>query len=162
LSYYTVGSCYTTLDITSSYELSPLFACPNAHTLQLTLRDSNGAVLPLPRIRDLPQPALTVSAPPTLNYTLSWTRPTGTVRSDTLDMTVTGIGLLPAQQPLRNFSTPRDFSRNFTTAIDPAKPGTSYALELSHPKHETQIKVGFHPLTFLVAVPLPGKDLNIL
>ena len=128
LSYYTVGSCYTTLDITSSYELSPLFACPNAHTLQLTLRDSNGAVLPLPRIRDLPQPALTVSAPTTLNYTLSWTRPTGTVRSDTLDMTVTGIGLLPAQQPLRNFSTPRDFSRNFTTAIDPATvPGASAA-----------------------------------
>lgn len=128
LSYYTVGSCYTTLDITSPYELSPLFACPNAHTLQLTLLDGNGAVLPLPRVRDLPQPAMTITAPTTLNYTLSWARPSGTVRSDTLDVTVSGIGLLPAQQPLRNFSTPRDFARTFTTGIDPATvPGASAA-----------------------------------
>jgi hypothetical protein len=128
LSFYTVGTCYTTLDFTSPYEVSPLFACPSAHTLQLTLRDSNGAVLPLPRRNDLAQPAMTVSAPTTLDYTLSWTRPAGTVRSDTLDMTVSGIGLLPAQQPLSNFSTPRDFSMNFSTPVDPATvPGAGAA-----------------------------------
>jgi hypothetical protein len=128
LSFYTVGTCFTTLDLGSPYELSPLFACPAAHALQLTLRDGNGAVLPLPRVNDLPQPALTISAPTTLNYTLAWTRPAGTVRSDMLDLTVSGIGLLPAQQPLRNFATPGDFSMNFTTPVDPATvPGASAA-----------------------------------
>ena len=120
LSFYAVGTCYTSRD-TPINGPDPLLYCPSAHTLQLTLRDGNGALLPVPRNgAGVAQPVMTISAPTTLTYTLSWTRPVGTQRSDRVWMQISDAGLPPAQQPLLDFAVNRDFTQTFTTTIDPA------------------------------------------
>jgi len=120
LSFFAVGTCQLSRD-TNISGLDPLLYCPAAHQLKLTLQDGNGANLPAPTYPSgTPSPALTITAPTPVAFTLQWTRPRGTVRSDVLDVALMGAGLLPAQQPLRGFSTPNNFSQAFTTTIDPA------------------------------------------
>ena len=120
LSFFAVGTCQTIRD-TNIPGLDPLLYCPAAHQLKLTLQDGNGAELPTPTYPSGSlSPALTIDSPTVLRYTVQWTRPRGVIRSDLIDVSLQGAGLLPAQQPLRGFSTPGNFSRTFNTSIDPA------------------------------------------
>ncbi len=128
LSFYTVGTCYTTRDANVSGP-DPVLYCPSAHTLQLTLLDGNGAVMPQPRNgAGVPLPMVTISSPTNLSYTLAWRRPPGTQRSDRVWMQIYDAGVLAAQQPLTDFAVNADFTRTFTTTIDPATvPGAGVA-----------------------------------
>jgi Regulator of chromosome condensation (RCC1) repeat/ZU5 domain len=128
LSYFAVGTCYTSRNVAIPGP-DPLLYCPTAHTLTLTLQDGNGAALPAPRYPSGSlAPALTITAPQELVYTLQWTRPAGTQRSDLLNVTLQGAGLQPAQQPLPAFSTNGNFSQTFHTGIVPANvPGAGVA-----------------------------------
>jgi alpha-tubulin suppressor-like RCC1 family protein len=128
LSFYAVGTCWTSRDAGISGP-DPLLYCPGAHTLQLTVRDGNGALLPVLRNGSgVAQPVMTITAPTNLSYTLSWTRPAGTQRSDRVWMQISDAGLLPAQQPLSDFAVSNDFTRTFTTTIDPESvPGAGAA-----------------------------------
>jgi hypothetical protein len=128
LSYYTVGTCFTSRD-TGVAGPEPLLYCPSAHTLELRVYDGNGALLPVPRNGSgVAQPIMTISAPTSLRYSLLWTRPAGTQRSDRVWMQIVDAGLQPAQQPLIDFAVNRDFTQTFTTTIDPATvPGASVA-----------------------------------
>lgn len=127
LSFFTVGTCYTTRDagITGP---DPIFYCPSAHQLKLVLRDSNNAEIPVPRnAAGQLMPVATITSATALNLTVSWTRPAGTQRADTLSVLALNAGLLPAEQPLRNFSvSTNNFSTPLTVTIDPSKvPGAS-------------------------------------
>jgi alpha-tubulin suppressor-like RCC1 family protein len=129
LSYYAVGSCYTTRDAGVSGP-EPLLYCPAAHQLRLTLRDGSGALMETPRsATGYALPATTISAPTTLNLNLSWTRPAGTSRSDSVGLWLVNAGLQPAQQPLTNLATNNNnFSHDRQIAIDPATvPGAGAA-----------------------------------
>lgn len=120
LSFFAVGTCQTIRD-TNIPGLDPLLYCPAAHQLKLTLQDGNGAELPTPTYPSGSlSPALTITAPTVLRYTVQWTRPRGVIRSDLINVALQGAGLQPAQQPLRDFSTPGNFSQAFSTPIDPA------------------------------------------
>lgn len=121
LSFYAVGTCFTSRDITTGGP-DPLLYCPAAHQLTLTLQDNSGVALPVPRTAaGNPLPAITISQPTALNYTVYWNRPTGTSRGDVLDVIVSGAGLLPAQQPVRGLTVNNNnFSLPIQTFINPA------------------------------------------
>ena len=114
LSFFAVGTCQTIRD-TNIPGLDPVLYCPAAHQLRLTLHDGNGADQPTPTYpRGSLAPALTIESPTVLRYTVQWTRPRGVIRSDLINVALQTAGLLPSQQPLR------DFSQAFNTSIDPA------------------------------------------
>lgn len=126
LSYFSVGTCLVARDANIPGP-DPLLYCPASHELKLTLNDGNGSALPVQRnVYGNLMPVQDITAPTTLNYTLQWKRPRGTVRSDLLSLSIQGAGLQPSLQPLAGFSTPSDFTQTFTTTIDPATvPGAS-------------------------------------
>lgn len=120
LSYYAVGTCYTTRDA-SIPGPDPLLYCPSANRLQLTLLDANRVAVPVPRDGNgVAQPAQDLRAPTNLTFVLSWTRPAGTSRSDHVWMRILDAGLQPAQQPLSDLAVDRDFTQTFTVTLDPA------------------------------------------
>jgi hypothetical protein len=120
LSFFAVGTCQTIRD-TNIPGLDPLLYCPAAHQLKLTLQDGNGAELPTPTYPSGSlSPALSIESPTVLRYTVQWSRPAGVIRSDRINVVLSGAGLLPAQQPLRDFNTPNNFTQSFSTTIDPA------------------------------------------
>ena len=129
LSYYAVGSCYTTRDAGVNGP-DPLLYCPSSHTLTLILRDGNGALVEPPRTAaGFVLPAMTISAPTTLNLELNWTRPAGTSRTDLVGLNLLNAGLQPAQQPLTNFPINNNaFVYTRQVSIDPATvPGAGAA-----------------------------------
>ncbi len=105
-SYYAVGECFVSSHI-SVPGPDPIAACPSSqHALQLTLRDGSGAMLPQPRSASgALLPAITIDQPTTIGVNVSWRRPAGTSRTDTL-LTGTTANLVPALR--RNVSVTSD------------------------------------------------------
>ena len=103
LSFYAVGTCYTSRDVTVGGP-DPLLYCPASHSLQLRLQDGSGLSLPVPRNPSGTQlPAITISTLTTLNFNAEYNRPAGINRNDLLSVWALGAGLLPSQQPLTDF-----------------------------------------------------------
>jgi photosystem II stability/assembly factor-like uncharacterized protein len=128
LSYLAVGVCQNNLPAGSPFAQ----ACPSSHQLGLELL-LNGST-PVPISQDTtygaPIPVVLVTAPETLTFRMTWTRPAGTSRVDTLD---TGTGLLGStvvRQAGFTFATAsphslqvneNSFSRTFTVDVDPTR-----------------------------------------
>ncbi len=120
LSYYAVGTCYTSRDVTVGGP-DPLLYCPANHSLQLRLQDGSGVSLPVPRNALGTQlPAMTISTLTTLNFNAEYNRPAGIDRNDLLSVWVFGAGLLPSQQPLTDFVVNQTPIPPTWVVIDPA------------------------------------------
>lgn len=124
-SYYAVGECFISRDITVPGP-DPIASCPSGHSLSLRLLDSNAVQIPqLRNIDGTLLPMVTVDKPTTFNVGLGWSRPIGTARTDDLRLRVTsGVpGVLVRNIPVNvdNFSL-----TVFGVTIDPAQiPGAS-------------------------------------
>ncbi len=129
LSYLAVGACQNNLPASSLFGQ----ACPTSNRLSLELL-INGTT-PVPVSQDTtygaPIPVLLVTTPETLTFRMTWTRPAGTNRVDSLDTgtAYAGTSSLSRQAGL-TFSTtaPRflsvndnSFSRIFTVDVDPTR-----------------------------------------
>jgi photosystem II stability/assembly factor-like uncharacterized protein len=89
-SYYAVGECFVSRDV-SVVGPDPIASCPSGHSLSLKLLDGSGAPVPQPRnASGNLLPAMTIEAPTSVGVQLSWSRPIGTTRTDTLTLRVTG------------------------------------------------------------------------
>ncbi len=121
LSYYAVGTCYTSRDVAVGGP-DPLLYCPANHSLQLRLQDGSGVSLSIPRNSlGNQQPAMTVSKATTLNFTVEYNRPAGTNRNDLLSVQALGAGLSPSQQPLTDFVVSNTAPvPSVSVAIDPS------------------------------------------
>lgn len=127
LSYYAVAVC------TNNLPPERLFGevCPGSSALRLELLDGSG--IPIPVSQDqtwgAPLPVRDVRGPTTLTMRVTWTRPPGLNRVDTLDTgSVNGGGLLSRQSGLAYSSeAPRalevsgSLQRDFTIQVDPAR-----------------------------------------
>jgi len=121
-SYYAVGECYISRDVTVPGP-DPIASCPSSHSLQLTLRDGSGAMLPQPRSANgALLPAITIDQPTTIGVNVAWKRPTGTSRTDTLLVGTTG-NLVPALR--RNVSVTSDI-HSLSILDVPIDPATVY------------------------------------
>jgi hypothetical protein len=128
LSYLAVGVCQDNLPAGSQFAQ----ACPSSNQLGLELL-LNGTT-PVPISQDTtygaPIPVVLVTTPETLTFRMTWTRPAGTNRVDTLD-TGTGLsGSTVVRHAGFTFATaaPRflqvnenSFSRTFTVDVDPTR-----------------------------------------
>ena len=103
LSFYAVGTCYTSRDVLVPGP-DPLIACPTAASFALRLQDGSGASLPVPRTPlGTALPAMTITTATNLQFTVEYNRPPGLNRSERLSVWAYGAGLLPSQQPLTDF-----------------------------------------------------------
>lgn len=88
-SYYAVGECYVARDYTVG-GWDPIASCPSGHTLRLQMRDAGGnpvAILRSPA--GTLQPLLTITEPTPVVVQLDWLRPSGTSRTDRIELGVT-------------------------------------------------------------------------
>ena len=89
-SYYAVGECFVSRDV-SVVGPDPIASCPSGHSLNLKLLDGSGAPVPQPRSASGNLlPAMTIEAPTSVGVQLSWSRPIGTMRTDTVTLRITG------------------------------------------------------------------------
>lgn len=120
LSFYAVGTCYTSRDVTVGGP-DPLMYCPAAHRLKLRLQDGLGASLPVLRSPSgTPLPVMTITTPTTLNFNVEYVRPVGLNRDDLLSVWFFGAGFLPAQQPLTDSVVNNTPIQPIFVVIDPA------------------------------------------
>ena len=88
LSFYAVGTCYTSRDVPVPGP-DPLIACPTAASFALRLQDGSGASLPVPRTPlGAALPAMTITTVTNLQFTVEYNRPPGLNRSERL-----GVGI---------------------------------------------------------------------
>ena len=121
LSYYAVGTCYTSRDVLVAGP-DPLLYCPASQSLQLRLQDGSGVWLPVPRTALGTQlPAMTISTLTTLNFNAEYNRLAGINRNDLLSVWAFGAGLLPSQQPLTDFVVNNTSIPPTWVVIDPSK-----------------------------------------
>lgn len=74
-SYYAVGTCYTSRDV-SVPGPDPLLACPTAHSLKLEVLDNSGVALPVSRNSNgVAIPVLTITEPAQLKLAFTYSRP---------------------------------------------------------------------------------------
>ena len=119
LSFYAVGTCYTSRDVTVGGP-DPLLYCPAAHSLKLRLQDGSGISLPVLRSPSgTPLPVMTITTPTTLNFNVEYDRPFNIARVDLWSLWVLGAGL--AQQPKTDIEVNNNASIPTTlVVIDPA------------------------------------------
>ena len=97
--------------------------CPSNHELRMTildgqnqpvqvLRGPNGVQLPLWYATDTVQ---------TRTFTVSWTRPAGTTRTDTVDILGFPTGFTLSPRPPQSQDVSTNFSTTFTVTIDPSR-----------------------------------------
>ena len=126
-SYYAVGECFVSRDVTVVGS-DPIASCPSGHTLTLKLLDGSGALVAQPRnASGTLLPAMTIETPTTVGVQMSWSRPVGTTRTDTLTLRITGgvpstlMKTVSATDDVTNVLIP-------SATIDPAQiPGASAA-----------------------------------
>ena len=125
LSYFVIGTCSA---VPAQGFTIGAVGCPSNHALRLTmfdgqnnpvqiLRGPNGVQLPLWYVTDTPQ---------TRTFVVSWARPPGTIRTDSVAVVgfpggfnSTGFVATGFNPAVVDVST--DFSRTFTVTIDPAR-----------------------------------------
>lgn len=129
LSYLAVGACQNNLPAGSPFGQ----ACPTSNRLSLELLINGTSPVPISQdtTYGAPIPVLLVTTPETLTFRMTWTRPTGTNRIDSLDTGTAYAGTSSlSRQAGFTFSTtaPRflsandnSFSRIFTVDVDPAR-----------------------------------------
>lgn len=97
--------------------------CPSGHELRITMRD--GQNQPVQAVRDpngVQMPLWTVvDTVQTRSFTVTWTRPPGTTRTDQVAVYGFGSGITPNPRPPRDVQVSSDFSTTFTVTIDPAQ-----------------------------------------
>ncbi len=88
-SYYAVGECYVAGDY-SVGGWDPIASCPSGHTLRLQMRDAGGNPVEILRnnVGTL-LPMLTITEPTPVVVQLDWLRPSGTSRTDRIELLVT-------------------------------------------------------------------------
>jgi sugar lactone lactonase YvrE len=129
LSYLAVGACQNNLPASSPFGQ----ACPTSNRLSLELLINGTSPVPISQdtTYGAPIPVLLVTTPETLTFRMTWTRPAGTNRVDSLDTGTAYAGTSSlSRQAGFTFSptAPRflsandnSFSRTFTVEVDPAR-----------------------------------------
>lgn len=121
LSYFVIGACSS--GTAGTGWIIGAVDCPTNHELRMTmldgqnqpvqvLRGPNGVQLPLWYVTDTVQ---------TRTFTVSWTRPPGTTRTDTISIGGFAGGVTPSPQPPSVQDTSSDFSTTFAVTVDPSR-----------------------------------------
>lgn len=121
LSFFVVGACTDTSG--GPGWVIGAVGCPSNHELRMTmldgqnqpvqiLRGPNGVQLPLWTVVDTVQ---------TRTFTVSWTRPSGTTRTDTIGITGLPTEATVNPRPPNVQDTSTNFSTTFTMTIDPSR-----------------------------------------
>jgi len=121
LSFFVIGAC-TDGSASAGWVIGAV-NCPSNHELRMTmldgqnqpvqvLRGPNGVQLPLWYATDTVQ---------TRTFTVSWTRPAGTTRTDTVDILGFPTGFTLSPRPPQSQDASNNFSTTFTVTIDPSR-----------------------------------------
>ncbi|MBA4176171.1 MAG: hypothetical protein C0505_06380 [Leptothrix sp. (in: Bacteria)] len=120
LSFFVIGACASSTAGTGW--IIGAVDCPTNHELRMTmldgqnqpvqiLRGPNGVQLPLWYVTDTVQ---------TRTFTVSWTRPPGTTRTDTIAIGGFPHGVTPSPRPPVSQDTSSNFSTTFAVTVDPS------------------------------------------
>ena len=128
LSYFALGVCANNLPPSSLFGQ----ACPSGHQLSLELLINGTSPVPISQdtTYGAPVPVVLITTRETLTFRITWTRPSGTNRTDTLDTGSTFNGNTILRQAGITFASAAplfldvnqdSFSQVFTVDVDPAR-----------------------------------------
>ncbi len=164
LSFFVIGACSSGSGGTGW--IIGAVDCPTQHELRMTmldgqnqpvqvLRGTNGVQLPLWYVTDTVQ---------TRNFTVSWTRPPGTTRTDAIDILGLPSDATVTPRPPMTQNVSSNFSTTFTMTIDPSRIGGANAANgrLLRPRAQASytttaflVGTGNVPTGFLFEVDIP-------